>query len=84
MWQVLEKEQVSASSNPIRVQFARDLGILLIGAVVVHREENVASEHPYVLKKHNTILSKKWQKHAVNKVCSVAGTVYFTLQKRQM
>ena len=44
-------ERVGLSSRffmSVRVQLARDLGILLARAVVVHQEEHVASQQPYV------------------------------------
>ena len=47
LWLALEKELVPASSCIIRVQLARDLGILLARAVV-HNEEHVASQKLYV------------------------------------
>ena len=38
----------SLLSCSVRVQLVRDLGILLSRAVVVHHEEHVASQQPYV------------------------------------
>ena len=46
--QALEKEYVLISSCPICVQLARDLGILLVRAVVVHHEVHVASHQSFV------------------------------------
>ena len=58
-------EKVPASSRPIRVQWATDLGIMLARAVV-HHEEHVTSKQPHVdmrypAEKHITFLSNKWQ-----------------------
>ena len=82
-------EEVSASSCPIRVQLARDPGILLARAIVEHNDEHVTSQQSYVVvrcpaEKHTTFLSKKWQNHGVYNLCNVVDTVCFTLQKHQM
>ena len=47
LWQALEKEWIPASSYPICVHLARNLGILLARAVIVHHVQ-VASQQPYV------------------------------------
>ena len=48
LWQVLEKEQVPASSCSASVQLARDLGILLSRVVIVHHKEHIVSQQQYV------------------------------------
>ena len=47
LWQALENEHVPTSSCPIRLQLAKDLGILLV-RTVVHNEEHVVSQQPHV------------------------------------
>ena len=83
------EDKVPVSLYPIRIQFARDLGIWLARAIVVHHEEQVASQQPYVdvsctVEKVHHLPVEEIAVARVNNLCNIAGTVYFILQKHQM
>ena len=72
----------------IHIELAKDLWILLDRAVVVHHEEHVASQQPYMdercpAEKAHHLPVEEMLVAQVN-LCNVAGKVYFTLQKHQM
>ena len=76
-WQALEK--VPASTCPIHVQLARNLGILL-ARTVVHHEEHVVSQQLYVdiycpAEKAHHLPVEEMQYHGVNNLCNVASTL---------
>ena len=83
------ERKVTATSCPIRVQLARDLGLLLARAVLYTTKRTLQHNSRMwtcvvLLKKHFTFLSKKWQYHGFNNLCSVADTIYLTLHEHQL